>query len=302
MRIGRFRNGRDAAGGNTSFDAFPALTYNSLRNKCLQIGECLHTIPMSYGAIFGTAPVAFFVSTWKRMIKRFALGSVLAVLLALAACDSPARRDEPELPPEAPRVVVVAPARNMSNSRDLDMVRVTDVIASELQSFSDVVVVPVNKVLAALYLQGIDNVESQAEALALAEAFDADVTVVTGVTEFDPYDPLRLGLFMQWYERRDDAGGGFDASAANRRGTEARPDGRQPGGIRMFQAQRVYNAASEEVLADIKQFAGAREGHRSPYDWRVYTKSQDLFVRYSCWATLRSILLERKRYRMSVEP
>lgn len=55
-----------------------------------------------------------------------------------------------------------------------------------------------------------------------------------------------------------------------------------------YQIQRVFNAAEHDVLEDVRRFAAGREDGQSPYGWRKYTKSQELYVRYCCWAIIRS--------------
>ena len=49
------------------------------------------------------------------------------------------------------------------------------------------------------------------------------------------------------------------------------------------------NAADERVTHEIKEFADQREGDDSPYGWRKYVKSQELYVRYSCWSLIGTI-------------
>jgi hypothetical protein len=62
-----------------------------------------------------------------------------------------------------------------------------------------------------------------------------------------------------------------------------------PAGPR-WQVQRVFNAANEEVREQIHKFAAHRDSHESPYGWRKYIQSQELYVRYCGWATIRTML------------
>ncbi|MCK4341686.1 MAG: hypothetical protein KAY37_08195 [Phycisphaerae bacterium] len=69
-----------------------------------------------------------------------------------------------------------------------------------------------------------------------------------------------------------------------------------------MQVQRVFNAADEEPLEDIRAFAARRDGAGSPYGWRKYTKSQELYVRYFGWALIRTMLLQDANGQQAVTP
>lgn len=193
------------------------------------------------------------------------------------------RPDEPRLRPPA-EVVVVAPVLNLSGRSDWDALKVTDWLASELQTFPHAAVVPVNRALAALRVAGLERVETPADAQALARALGADATLVAAVTEFDPYEPLRIGWIMQWYVADTVPQG----AALAAEGAAAGPE---------MQFQRVFSAADERVLEEVKEYADRHEGHASPYEWRVYVKRQEWFIRYSCWSSIRSMLERRSQYR-----
>jgi hypothetical protein len=223
-----------------------------------------------------------------------------ATVSVLSAGCAPLRTSaavEPQSPPL--QVVVVAPVLNLSNSTEWDPLKVTDIVASELQAFPGVAVIPVDRTLAALALMGKSAVETAQDAVDLAREFNADATVVTAITEYDPYDPPIVGLVMQWYGHPGpELPPGFDPVSASRQASEAVPPIATQHAVAtpLLQVQRVYNAASDAVLADVRSFAAYRTGHGSPYAWRIYVKSQELFVRYCCWASIRSMLLERERH------
>lgn len=196
-----------------------------------------------------------------------------------------------------PIVVVVAPVLNLSGSSDWDPLKVTDMVASEMQSFPGIVVIPVNRALAALRQAGRFAVETPQDALDLATEFDADATVVTAITEYDPYDPPRVGMLMQWYAAGGGAQRGFDPVTASRQASEVLPPGESASDAfaPQLQVQRVFDASAGEVQNELRAFGRWRASHGSPYGWRVYAKSQELFVRYCCWSAIRSMLLERVR-------
>lgn len=213
--------------------------------------------------------------------------TITAVAVSGCAPQRAKTAPEPEFPPSV-EVVVVAPVLNLSDRSDWDELRVTDWLASELSGFHGAAVVPVNRTLAALEVAGLRRVESPEDARALARLLGADATLVAAVTEFSPYEPVRIAWVMQWYET--------DGVLPAERGGAALAS--EPGmGEPAVQVQRVFSAADEEVLEEVRDYADDRDGHGSPYDWRVYVKSQELFVRYSCWSAIQSMLTQRGGYR-----
>jgi len=209
----------------------------------------------------------------------------------LSGCAWLGRREAPAPPPA--RVLVVAPVLNFSGATDVDALRLTDLLASECVSFPGVTVIPVNLTLAELVRQGKECVETPEDAVALAQVFGADATLVFALTEYDPYDPPVVGMVLQYYPAGQAARpvSGFDAMTASRAVAEpevtlsvAAPPAPR------WQIQRVFDASQESLLADLREYAEQRDGQRSPYGWRKYLKSQELYVRYCGWALIRTML------------
>lgn len=205
-----------------------------------------------------------------------------------------------------PRVLVVTPVLNLSGSEDFDPLRLTDLVASEFAGFSGVSVVPVNRVLGELALQGRTLVETPQDAVQLARSFGADAVVVTAITEYDPYDPPVVGLIMQWYEaapapRR----GGFDPVTASRLAADV-PGLEEPiaaGVAPRLQVQRIFDASDEHLLKDIKKYAARHEGQQSPYGWRKYYKAQELYIRCCSHLLIKTIHQRLSEYtETAVEP
>jgi hypothetical protein len=207
-----------------------------------------------------------------------------------AGCVRAERQAPPPIP--RPRVLVIAPVLNLSGSQDFDALKITDLVASEFQSFPDVAVIPVNLTLAELERRGKTAVECPEDAVALARALGADATIVTGITEYDPYSPPVIGWVMQWYPVTGRSGDLTERVASEL--SDQKPGPR-------FQVQRVFNAADDQVLEQVRAFAGTREGHDSPHGWRKYLRSQELYVRFSCSATIRTILTLDSNSRTAVQ-
>jgi hypothetical protein len=200
-----------------------------------------------------------------------------------------------------PRVIVVAPVLNLSGSQDFDALKVTDLVASEFLSFPDVAVVPVNLTLAELERHGKRTVQTPADALELARVLGADATVVTAITEYNPYAPPVVGMVMQWYDVRD-ATKGSGAGAGVGENPEASSQLSDSSVAPRWQVQRVFNAADEELCAQIRDYAARRDGDRSPYAWRKYVQSQEHYVRYCSYALIRAILKLDTNNRVAKEP
>lgn len=173
-----------------------------------------------------------------------------------------------------PRVIVVAPVLNLSGTPDVDVLKISDSLASEFLSFPRTTVVPINLTLARLAQSGKRRVESPDDAVALARSFGADATVVLGITEYDPYNPPVIGMVMQWYDARLHPSDSVasDASSSPR-----------------LQTQRVFNAAADWVQSELREFYSARNGDDSPYGWRLALQSQQTYVRYCCWSMIRTM-------------
>lgn len=200
--------------------------------------------------------------------------------------------------------VAVTPALNQSGSRDFDAARFADLMASELGYAEGLAVIPVSRVLAILAAQGADGVKSPSHALELAERLGADAILVFAVTEYDPYDPPVIGITAQLYSTRPwPPGGPMEPAALPREaGHAASPEGdpeRDVASGLLAQTQRVFNASHGDVIEEVKRYAGSRAGDRSPYGWRKYVVSQQHFIRYCCFATIRALLTRADEERLA---
>ncbi len=231
------------------------------------------------------------VATGRRGLFMFCVVGLFAVSLSGCALSRPAKtQHHPQHPPLA---IAVAPVLNLSNSVDWDPLRVTDMVASELLTFPNIAVIPVNRTLGALELMQRPGVESPEDALDLARELRADATLVVAVTEFSPYDPPILGITAQLYFTQSaPTVVAVDPTVASRTATDFAPAAAVTTARGPVQFQRTFNAADPRVLEEIREYDddGARDGRNTPFGWRVHTQSQELFIRYSMWSSMRSIL------------
>ncbi|MBK8915304.1 MAG: hypothetical protein IPM64_12030 [Phycisphaerales bacterium] len=224
----------------------------------------------------------------------------------LAAVSGCASRTQSALPPPRELLVVVTPVINLSGDPQMDTLRITDLLASEFLSFRQVQVVPVNLSAAALAAQGLARIESPEQAYQLGRELGADAVIVAAVTEWDPYDPPVLGMVMQWYPIEPATRAHLDPTAVSRQAVDApsatqaaeavgapqrvwtTADAPDPGAVR--QVQRVFQAAERRTEREVREYARCRDRSDSPYAWRRYVKSQELFVRYCGWSLIRTML------------
>lgn len=232
------------------------------------------------------------LSTPTRVLRTIAPTTIVFITL-LAGCSQQSHPDQTTQRASHAMVVVVAPVLNLSGSPDVDPLKVTDILATELATFENVAVIPVNLVLAELQRREKNFVDSPEDALALADAFHADATIVTAITDYRPYDPPIVALVMQWYDAagRWTPHSRFDPVTASRSVTEtddivAVSDGQGPA----WQVQRVFNAADNATARDIEEYAKRRSGDDSVYGSKKITKSQQEYVRYCGWSMIRTML------------
>ncbi len=219
---------------------------------------------------------------------------VLAGTWLSVGCRMKERVVEPAVianPAMGPMSIAVAPALNQSGSTDFDADRFADLMAGELSYADGVSVIPVSRVLAVLAAQRMDGVESPTHALEIVQALGVDAILVFSVTEYDPYDPPSIGITAQLYGTRPgQSGGTVDPVTLSRQAAlAASSSGRVPRGL-IAQTQGVFDASHDSVVRDVRHYASYRRGEQSPYGWRKYVVSQQHFIRYCCYATIKRLM------------
>ena len=177
--------------------------------------------------------------------------------------------------------IAVAPALNLSGSTDFDHNRFADLMAAELSYAENISVIPVSRVLGVLASQGMDRVESPAHASEIATRVGADAILVFAVTEYDPYDPPRVGISAQLLAAKPMGEQGESASGAGSSVSSNSP---------LTETQRRFDAAHADVADEIRSFARHRGADDSAYGWRKYVVSQQHFIQYCCSSTVRALL------------
>jgi len=196
--------------------------------------------------------------------------------------------------------IAVAPVLNFSGESDLDTLKATDILYSELQQVEGLAVVPVNRVLAQMAQDNIDAIKTPQQACDLAERLGAQAIVVAAITEYDPYYPPVVGLALQLYGFKNDQASrpAFDPVELERLAApqKIKLDPNPRDGPKS-QVLRIYNGRDRDIVKQVKRFAKARGTGTSPYKWELYLRSQMHYLRFVCHQAICE-LLEQEAARM----
>jgi hypothetical protein len=187
-------------------------------------------------------------------------------------------------------VIAVAPALNFSGSSAFDPVVVGDLMASELETIPGVKAIGVNRVMAVLAEQRVGRIQSPQHAVAICDRLGADAILVFAVTEYDPYTPV-VGITAQLYTRYFRAEM-LSGSAGRQPGIPATAPAEDLPIRPLAECQRVFNATHKRVQNAIREYADKRSEGESPYGWKKYVASQQLFLRFCCHAVARDLLTQ----------
>lgn len=191
------------------------------------------------------------------------------------------------------RTIVVAPMMNLSAEPEVDMVEVTNAFGSELQQVQGVSVVPIGRVYQFLAANKMQTVGSPDEARELARVFQADACIVGAITEYDPYNPPRLGLAVQMYTVNPLPAGpgtpGFDPVAIERSGVPLAVTDQVDDKPRDA-VSRVFDGRSVEVEKLARLYSREHLTDDSPFGWRLYLADQHAYIRLCCYGVIREMI------------
>ncbi len=184
--------------------------------------------------------------------------------------------------------IAVAPPINASGCADIDMLKVADLMASELSTIPGLAVIGTNRVLAVLAEQHQSQILSAEHARTVCERLGADAIVVFAVTEYNPYTPV-VGIVAEVYGIQP-SGSPVDPVATSRmaRPFPLPPDERAP--RPWAQVQRTFNASHAAVQHDVEEYAESRDAYKTPYGWKKYLASQENYLRYCCYSVARELV------------
>ncbi len=184
--------------------------------------------------------------------------------------------------------IAVAPPINASGCADIDMLKVADLMASELSTIPNIAVIGVNRVLAVLAEQRQSQIISAEHALTICERLGANAIVVFAVTEYNPYTPV-VGIVAEIYGPQPSEPM-VDPVVTSRmaRPFPVPPSERAP--KPWSQVQRTFNSEHKAIQREVEEYAEAREAYKTPYGWRKYLASQEHYLRYCCYSVARDLV------------
>jgi len=182
------------------------------------------------------------------------------------------------------RVWAVAPLRNQSGTLAADGVALADHLARQLEGAANIDVLPVNRTIQAMAAMELGEITSPAQALGLLGHLGADALVVGTISDYDPYDPPKLGLAIELYVNEKVEY--LDAVDIRRLSREAIDDGQPLAvmGDRLRQPMSVvsafFDAASPAVREQIKRYTVDRGQDRQAQAWHLYRINMDLYSEF----------------------
>jgi len=250
------------------------------------------------------------------------LGLLLSI--AFAGCDSDKPKPQPleyslYNPWPSVQTLAVAPALNMSASKDFDPLTVSDALFVEAQQVKGFTVLPVNKTLVAMERMGIRSIDSAQTAQNLVRFMGVDGLLVPVITAYDPYRPPMVGMTLQFYGSESarlamvgprpappgSAKPADEPQAIQITGTPLPANTTTPAPARninhanseiyankepIVQVSAVFKATNQTVLAELRDFARGRTDSESALQEDRYLADVDAYMRFVCHAMVRRLL------------
>lgn len=212
-------------------------------------------------------------------------------------------------PYDTRRVLAVAPLTNESGSLHADGVKMADFLARQLENASNIDVLPVNRVIAAMEARNMPQVTSPADALRLLNTLSVDGLVVGTISAYDPYEPPKLGLAIELYvnDLADQPAQTLDLRKLSRArsGDQTLRQSRSRRAQPYTVVSAFFDAASPQVRSRMRRYAAGRGTHVEDGGWRRFSPlrpateketvhtihlSMDLFSQFvsyeMCWRLL----------------
>lgn len=247
--------------------------------------------------------------TSKKAIFNVWAGSVLALCstMFITACDMFPQKEvinQPRILPTPygqPVLFAVVPFHNETGTTLVDSFTSAEQLAQQLQQIEGVTVISINRVIEAMEALQLPRVATPADAQALANALKVDGIIAGVVTDYDPYDPPRIGAAIQLFLTSSIASAPLDSRELTQApSSDALPTHTQITLKPTAQASGFFDASNGQVLTNLKAYAHGRTPNDSPAGWRRYILSIDLFNEFvSFELTRRLFAAEWQRVRAS---
>lgn len=199
-------------------------------------------------------------------MSRAALVPALALLAACSGIESWKYKSYPPNPYPDLQVVAVLPFQNGTVDARFDGMEFGTILASELIKFEGFRALrPVDFKRA---MEAGEKVSSLDDILRIARKLKADALLVVQVTDYDPFDPPKIGVSVQFLRVQAKSLSGADIdrivqSASWRRGPFVLT--REKAGHLIDAFETVYDAHEERTRRELVAYAQAQEESDSPF-------------------------------------
>ena len=227
----------------------------------------------------------------------------IAILASFAGCESPKPygvETELYLPAKKRQVWAVAPVINLSGQKDVDPLLQADLVYAQLQQVHGLTVIPVNRVVEVYAGLHMEKVQTPEQAALVCDLLGCDALLVPTVTEFDPYNPPKLGASVQVFRKprgyaRPDNVDPRDLARQASMQSESLPG---PGAGQFVQAVGMFDAANGSVRQKLEAYAAGRNDPNGPMGVKEYYISMDRYCGF-VYSTLVSDVLKQIREKIA---
>jgi hypothetical protein len=207
------------------------------------------------------------------MRRKLFLATLLVALTALAGCHVMGGIVRPKPRNSLAdigirRVAVVM--LNATKDATVDALEAAEIFSTELQQFQDVEVFPADVAHMAV-MENRLAIPEQADLL--GRALNVDAVIVGFLTDYQPYDPPRVGILFMVYAARPR---GVESSV----GHAAKP---------IVMMEKVYDADQKKVADDVKQFAEDRNSQKTPLAYRQYLVVMSKYLHFVATQSFRDL-------------
>ncbi len=246
-----------------------------------------------------------------RNTQPFAKLALMMILLAISTAVnlSCARRTQINAPLASPYLAdktwAVAPLSDDSGTTVADGAHLSDLLARELQQVYRINVLPVNRVIEAMYALQIERIQTVHDAQAVVRLLNIDGLIVGNITAYDPYSPPVLGMTLQLYTSGDEFNSPNETNYSLNSGKGVRTlgaaasDTNLPGVGNSSQpvasATAIVNAADNAIRIDLRSFAEGRTDPDTALGWREYLYSMDAYAQYVGHRLIKDLLTAERR-------
>ena len=217
---------------------------------------------------------------------------VAACLLSGGCAGDPKYGRERSLALKGPKqkVWAVAPVVNLSGQSGVDPLLQADLVYQQLQTVAGLTVVPVDRVAQVYAAAGLEQIQSAEQAQAVIDTLGCDGLIITTITQFDPYNPPKIGAAMQLFERKGDRTSGPDPQRMLRSATPG-PETSLPQNSDFIQVVGMFDSTNGSVREAIAAYARGRHEPLGPMGAKEYFASMDRFCGFAYYSLTESLLV-----------